>query len=133
MMNSVKTLLGNWRIIETELWDREALDLFAPAMLSLEPKGVGRIAFIAIEAQIDYRIVTRDGLPGIEFSFQGFDEGDEVMGRGWAALRGEQLQGRLFFHQGDDSSFLAQREPLPKPRANRRPRPAARRRMTGRG
>jgi len=106
----MKIFQGDWRIIEMELWDQGDLDLVAPAMLCLEPNGVGQIAFIAIEAQFDYRIVMRDGLPAIEFSFQGFDEGDEVTGRGWAILQGEQLQGRLFFHQGDDSSFVAARE-----------------------
>jgi hypothetical protein len=106
----VRALLGNWRIIETGLWDCEALDLVAPAMLSLKPKGVGYLAFIAIEAQLEYRGVVRDGKPGIEFSFQGFDEGDEVIGWGWAILQKEQLQGHLYFHQGDDSSFVAQRE-----------------------
>lgn len=110
-LDSMKAFLGNWRIIETELWDREDLDLVAPAMITLKAKGVGEIVFIAIEAQLDYRVVTRDGLPGIEFSFQGFDEGDEVTGRGWAVLEGEQLRGRLFFHQGDDSSFIARRKP----------------------
>lgn len=107
----MKTFLGNWRIIETELWDREDLDLVAPAMITLRPKGAGEIVFIAIEAQLDYRVVMQDGLPGIEFSFQGFDEGDEVTGRGWAVLEGNQLRGRLFFHQGDDSSFIARRQP----------------------
>jgi hypothetical protein len=116
----MKIFFGNWRIIETEVWDRETLDLVAPAMLSLKPKGVGRFAFIAIEAQLDYRVGMRDGLPGIEFSFQGFDEGDEVMGRGWAILQGERLRGRLFFHQGDDSSFVARREPHQKSPANKR-------------
>lgn len=128
-LNSMKNFLGNWRIIETEVWDREALDLVAPAMLSLKPKGVGQVAFIAIEAQLDYRVVMRDGLPGIEFSFQGFDEGDEVMGRGWAILQGEQLRGRLFFHQGDDSSFVARREPHRKSQSDtrlRRRRPRSR-------
>ena len=121
----MNVFLGNRRIIETELWDREALDLVAPAMLSLKPKGVGQIAFIAIEAQLDYRAVMRDGLPGVEFSFQGFDEGDEVMGRGWAILQGEQLRGRLFFHQGDDSSFVARRKPHRKSPANRCLQPTA--------
>ena len=124
-MNSMKVFLGNWRIIETELWEREDLNMVAPATLSLNPKGVGQIAFIAIEAQLDYRVVMRDGLPGVEFSFQGFDEGDEVTGRGWAILQGEQLRGRLFFHQGDDSSFVARREQHRKSLANRRLQPTA--------
>lgn len=118
-LNSMNTFIGDWRIIETELWNREDLDLVDPAMLSLQPKGVGQIAFIAIEAQVDYRVIMRDGLPGIEFSFQGFDEGDAVMGRGWAVLQQGQLQGRLFFHQGDDSSFVAQRNQHRRSPANR--------------
>lgn len=93
-----------------EAWDREALDLVAHARLSLKPKGTGRIAFIAIEAELDYRAVMRDGSPAIEFSFQGYDEGDVVTGRGWAILEGAKLQGRIFFHQGEDSTFVARRE-----------------------
>ena len=93
-----------------ELWERDALDLVAPATLSIKKSHGGRLAFIAVDAQIDYRVVARDGRPAIEFSFQGFDEGDEVSGRGWATLEGEQLRGRIFFHMGDDSSFIAERE-----------------------
>src|SRR6266571_3434308 len=108
-MDNSKDFIGTWRIMETELWDREALNLVAPATLSLDKDCQGRIAFIAVEAQLDYRVVVRDGLPAIEFSFHGFDEGDEVSGRGWAVLEGQRLGGRLFFHQGDDSSFVAKR------------------------
>ena len=81
-----------------------------PATLTLNLNHQGHIAFIAVEGQIDYRVLVRDGLPAIEFSFEGFDEGDEVMGRGWAVLDGARLHGRLYFHQGDDSSFIAERE-----------------------
>lgn len=92
-----------------ELWDRDVLDLVEPASLTVGKGGQGRIVFIAVEAWIDYRVVVRDGLPAIEFSFQGMDEGDEVTGRAWAVLEGERLRGRLFFHMGDDSSFVAER------------------------
>jgi hypothetical protein len=98
--------VGAWRILETELWTREDLDLVAPALLSLGRNRGGRIAFIAVEAQVDYRVVVRDGQPAIEFSFHGFDEGDEVTGRGWGMLQDDRLCGRLFFHQGDDSSVV---------------------------
>jgi hypothetical protein len=127
-MDKTKIFLGNWRIVETELWDLEDLDLVTPATLSLNPNHQGRIAFIAVEGQVDYRVVVRDGLPAIEFSFEGFDEGDEVMGRGWAVLEGERLRGRLFFHQGDDSSFVAEREDKGRSRrspANKRLHPTA--------
>ena len=37
--------------------------------------------------ELDCRDADRDGRPGVEFSWQGSDEGDDVSGRGWAALR----------------------------------------------
>lgn len=107
--------LGNWRIIETGLWDQKDLDLVSEAMLILEPKGRGHINFIAAEAQLDYRITKRDGEPCIEFTFHGFDEGDEMIGRGYATLDGDKLRGQLFFFNGDDSSFVAKRQLQKRP------------------
>ena len=52
----------------------------------------------------------RDGRPGVEFSWQGSDEGDDVSGRGWAALNPDgKLEGHIYFHLGDDSAFRAER------------------------
>jgi hypothetical protein len=90
-------LLGTWRIVETESWDVGDLDLLEPAHLTLETKGRGKLGLLAIEAAPDYRVVQRDGLQAIEFSFEGSDEGNRISGRGWAVLDGEQLRGRLFF------------------------------------
>ena len=58
---------------------------------------------------MDCREVERDGRPGVEFSWEGNAEMDEVNGRGWAVLEGDQLHGMLFFHQGDESDFVAER------------------------
>lgn len=107
--NSVTEFVGKWRILETEMWDRGALDLVVPASLTFEKDNTGRMRFIAVEVWTDYRVGQRDGLAAVEFSFQGQDEGDEVCGRGWAVLDGNQLRGRLYFHMGDDSSFVAER------------------------
>jgi hypothetical protein len=104
------SLLGTWRIVETELWDVADLDLMDPAHLTVEPKGHGRLGLLAIEADLDYRVVQREGLPAIEFFLEGSDEGDQISGRGWAILDGERLRGHLFIHQGDDSGFTAVRE-----------------------
>lgn len=39
-----------------------------------------------------------------------FDEGDDVSGRGWAALNPDgTLEGHSYFHLGDDSAFRAER------------------------
>ncbi len=52
----------------------------------------------------------REGRPGVESSWQGSDEGDDVSGRGWAALNPDgTLEGHIYFHLGDDSAFRAER------------------------
>ena len=111
MVSGEKDFIGEWRISEMEMWDHDALDLVAPATLSLGKDHDGTMRFIAVEVGIDYRVASRDGFPAVEFSFQGDDEGDEVSGRAWAILDGGQLRGRLFFHMGDESSFVATRAP----------------------
>ena len=46
----------------------------------------------------------------VEFSWVGDDDGEQTNGRGWAEIgKDGKLRGRLYFHQGDDSSFVAQR------------------------
>jgi hypothetical protein len=46
----------------------------------------------------------------VEFSFQGFDEGDPISGRGRATVSGNEMTGRIYFHQGDESGFTAIRD-----------------------
>jgi hypothetical protein len=59
---------------------------------------------------LDCRPVERDGRAGVEFSWDGDDEGDQVSGRGWASVvDGETIEGQVLFHLGDDSSFRAKR------------------------
>ena len=54
--------------------------------------------------------VERDGKPAIEFSWDGNDEMYPVQGRGWAVLDGDEIEGRIFIHRGDDSAFRAVRK-----------------------
>ena len=101
---------GRWRIVEMELWDQEAIELLGPAFIELTAKRQGSFRFIAVEGWMDVRDVKRDGWPGIEFSWEGNDECDSASGRGWATLAADgSLEGRIFFHLGDDSSFTAVR------------------------
>ena len=100
---------GEWHIVEMEQWDREDLDLLGPACLTLDRRGHGTMRFVAIEARVDYRPGVRDGLPAVEFSFDGNDEGDRISGRGWAVLMAGTLRGRVFLHDGDESAFSATR------------------------
>lgn len=97
-----------------ELWDREAIDLLGPAFIELTSNGQGSFRFIAVEGWMDTREVERDGRPAIEFSWDGNDEMDRASGRGWSALAADgSLEGRIYFHMGDDSWFRAEREKCP--------------------
>ena len=80
---------GRWRIVETELWDREALDLVVPAYISFDRKGLGEMQLIAIGASIDYRVEQREDASVLEFSWSGFDEMDATSGRAWARIDGD--------------------------------------------
>lgn len=93
-----------------DLWAQEDVDLVAPGFIEFEADQVGRLGFIAVQGRIDWRDAPRDGRPGVEFSWVGFDEGDSVTGRGWAVADGDgSLRGHIFFHLGDASRFRAER------------------------
>lgn len=122
---------GQWRIVETEGWDRDALDLVGPASITFGADGGGELRMIAIGADVDFRIAMRDGRSCVEFSWSGFDDGDPTCGRGFAERKGEDLVGRLFIHRGDESSFVAQRwspadDRRPARRSSQRARKGAR-------
>jgi hypothetical protein len=102
-------LTGRWRILEMDLWDQDALDLVAPAFIEFSPDHTGEFGFIVVTGWIDWRRAGTDR-SGVEFSWEGTDEGDPVSGRGWAELGNNGvLHGHLYFHLGDDSGFRAER------------------------
>jgi hypothetical protein len=107
---SLPGLAGKWRIVEMDLWDQKAIDLVGPAFIQFVRGRHGSLGFIAVQAGLDWRSSAIEGKQAVEFSWQGFDEGDEVGGRGWAALEPDgNLTGHIYFHLGDDSGFRARR------------------------
>lgn len=52
-----RSFLGQWRIVDMELWGTDDLDLLGPAHLTLERDGLGNLRFLAVEANLDYRVV----------------------------------------------------------------------------
>ena len=74
-------LIGRWRIVEADLWDRAHLDLCGPATLTITAQG-GEIAFGALEGGLEVEYA-RDS---IGFHWAGREEGDEVEGEGTAEL-----------------------------------------------
>jgi hypothetical protein len=106
-MKTPKPFLGPWRIIETEVWDRDALDLVVPAHITFTAGGLGHFQMIAVQGDIDARF---EG-DRVQFSWTGNDEGDEASGRGWGEIgKDGRLRGRIYFHHGDDSSFVAKKK-----------------------
>ena len=106
-------------------WDRDAIDLVEPGFIEFAEDGTGQFRVIAVRAWLDCRSVERNARPAVEFTWEGDDEGDEVSGRGWASLvdDGALIDGHLFFHLGDDSSFRA--EPWRHDTTSRRRRSAS--------
>jgi hypothetical protein len=75
-------IVGRWRIVEADIWDRYNLDLCGPATIVIRANGRGEIAFGALQAGLD--IEYSRALVG--FTWEGFDEMDEVSGDGSAEL-----------------------------------------------
>jgi hypothetical protein len=85
-MSESASITGRWRITEMDNWDQEAIDLVQPGFIEFGEDGLGSLGFIVVTGGLDCRDADRDGQPGVEFSWQGSDEGDDASGRGWAAL-----------------------------------------------
>ncbi|MFI9814449.1 hypothetical protein [Saccharothrix variisporea] len=93
-------------------WDRDAIDLVEPGFIEFTEDGAGELGFIVVRGELDCRPAERDGRAGVEFTWAGSDEGDEVSGRGWAFLVGDaEIEGHLSFHFGNDTSFRAEPSP----------------------
>ena len=102
-------VIGRWRIVDMSEWDRDAIDLVEPGFIEFDAAGRGEFGFIVVRGQIDYRPAEWNGRVGVEFTWEGDDEGDPVSGRGWVAVLDDTtLEGHLFFHLGDDSAFRAE-------------------------
>jgi hypothetical protein len=100
---------GRWRIISMEQWDQDFVDEQEEGYFEFTDKGHGNFHFGYVHGQMDCRLTTRDGVPAVEWTWDGNDEMDPAQGRGWAVINGEELHGMIFFHCGDDSGFLAKR------------------------
>lgn len=104
MAISEARLVGKWRIIHTEAWDRPHLDLAGPAFITIHADGRGEMAFGALEAAVDCGFTPS----GIDFEWNGADEGDQVSGEGWANLRDDgHLEGEISYRNGDETTFVA--------------------------
>jgi len=73
-------VVGRWRIVGSDVWDCDHLDLENPAFINVGRGGRGELAFGVVNASLDLSYSRT-----IVFStFEGLDEGDEVNGSGSA-------------------------------------------------
>ena len=100
-------LIGRWRIVEADPWDRAHLDLCGPTRLTITAQG-GEIAFGALQAGLQGKSA-RDS---IGFHWAGCEEGDEVDGEGTAELLDDgALEIEFEYRNGDEAVLKAKRDP----------------------
>jgi len=99
-------LIGKWRIVEADLWDRDYLDLVEPASITIRADGHGEIAFAAMQASLDLEYSPST----VFFTWAGFDEMDEVSGSGSAELLDDgSIEIEFAYHLGDEAVLKARR------------------------
>jgi hypothetical protein len=99
-------LVGRWRIVEADLWDRDYLDLVVPAAMTIGADGHGEIAYGAMQAslQLEY------SRSMVVFTWAGFDEMDQVSGTGSAELKDDgTIEIAFAYHLGDEAVLKAER------------------------
>jgi hypothetical protein len=101
--------VGRWHIESMDQWDEDFINAEVRGFIEFDAQGRGEFQFGYVRGLMDCRLTTRDGGPAVEWTWDGNDEMDPAQGRGWAVLRGDELHGMIFFHQGDDSGFVAKR------------------------
>jgi hypothetical protein len=100
-------LVGRWRIVEADIWDRAYLHLGGPATITITDDGRGEIAFGALQAGLDIEY----SRSSIGFTWQGFDEMDEVSGDGSAELLDDgTIEVEFAYHNGDEAVLKAKRD-----------------------
>ncbi|RJQ78549.1 MAG: hypothetical protein C4519_11990 [Desulfobacteraceae bacterium] len=101
---------GYWRIVEMEMWDQEFIDAEVPGYIEFNKHEMGLFQFGYLRGSMDCRFSKKDNKDFVEFSWEGNDEMDPALGRGFASIEGDVLIGHLFIHEGDDSEFKAKKE-----------------------
>jgi hypothetical protein len=100
-------LIGRWRIVEADLWDRAYLDLAGPAYLRIGDDGWAEFAFGAANASGELAY----GRTIVFFRWTGCDEGGEISGEGSAELQDDgTVEIELSFDHGDTAILTARRE-----------------------
>ena len=99
-------IVGRWRIVEADLWDRDYLDLVVPAAMTIGADGHGEIAYGAMQASLELEY----SRSMVVFTWAGFDEMDPVSGTGSAELNDDgTIEIAFAYHLGDEAVLKAER------------------------
>jgi len=107
MKAELKPFVGKCIIADMQAWDQNFVNMEVPGHFTFRKDGTGHFQFGLVQGEMDCRLEDMGGKVRIEFSWEGQEELDPAIGRGWALIEDGELQGRIFFHMGDDSAFRA--------------------------
>eukprot|EP01012_Entosiphon_sulcatum_P015329 TRINITY_DN20316_c0_g1_i1.p2 TRINITY_DN20316_c0_g1~~TRINITY_DN20316_c0_g1_i1.p2 ORF type:complete len:139 (+),score=19.77 TRINITY_DN20316_c0_g1_i1:76-492(+) len=99
-------LIGRWRIVESDLWGADDLDLIGPATIAFDDRGHGEITVGVLTASLllEYASTT------VFFRWHGSDDMTEVTGEGSAEFQDDgTIEIELTYHDGDDVILKATR------------------------
>lgn len=112
-----------WHITSMENWDEDYVNMERQAFIEIRPDNLGSFQFGLVRGELDGYLETADGDPPgcrrnpaqlttdrFMFTWDGFDELDEVSGSGWIRLTSrDEAIGLIKLHRGDRSKFRARR------------------------
>ena len=104
------TFTGMWHIYEMDMWDENYFNMETQAYIEIKKDSLGSFQFGLVSGDIDGEIVDYPYGKRFEFTWEGNDEMDPVLGSGWLRIKEKDLiEGRFKIHNGDSSTFLARR------------------------
>jgi hypothetical protein len=110
---------GRWLIVSMSAWEDDYIDEEEEGFFEFDEKGGGgEFHFGYVHGHMDCKPTTREGEPSVEWTWDGTDEMDPAQGRGWAVVKGDELDGRFFFH-GSNSEFVAKRTGQPSAKSKK--------------
>ena len=115
--------VGTWHIIAMELWDDDYVNMERQAFVEISPDNLGSFQFGLVRGNLDGYVETFEAerprrsahatdptATTYAFTWDGFDELDEMSGSGWMRLTGpDEAVGLIKLHLGDRSTFRARR------------------------
>jgi len=105
-----KSLAGMYYITWMEQWDQDFVNEETQGYFRFGKESRGDFHFGFVQGEMDCSYVEREGMPAVEFSWEGHNECNPATGRGWAVLDSDELTGQMCFHFGDESAFKAKRK-----------------------